>query len=498
MCQLMIFTQIGIANDNSSKTSTENKNQTPEGSPSNAKNTDATVHETVLPEKKTIRNTIRLKGYIEDPSAVSFSIDTQNWTDLRVSSPPLHGKTVKKNEILMKLDVHKIRNHIQVLSHDLTMIDLNKEILEAEIRLAEELAPLEQDEINRLEKYVNEDHHRYKDIYLPFDRRSAEMNLKRYEENLAYTAEELNQLKKMYEADDLTEETEEIILQRAQNQYERAKFSLEAAKIRNEEFLQIQLPRGKIAADTNFNREKLSIKTTRKIKPNELSRRKLEGKKLLEERKQFAITKSKFEKDLKIVESLKSPCNGILFWGTFERGKWSGGHSLKTKLRKGGMLKPHEDILTICPGKKIHARFDLPEKDLHQVTIGTKSELTLTASDDSKIQSSIKSISKTPVQPGVYDLLADIVLPKGFIPPIPGSACSLECVTYYREDAITLPSSVIRAEDHYPKTKFVYILNKNGKQQKRKIEIGKKSGESVEILSGIRMGMKVLKNKPAQ
>ena len=83
------------------------------------------------------------------------------------------------------------------------------------------------------------------------------MSLKTSEQYLAYAAEELNQLKKMYEADDLTEETEEIILQRAQYQYERAKFSYEAAKIRNEEAIEFQLPRGKTATDSNFNREKI-------------------------------------------------------------------------------------------------------------------------------------------------------------------------------------------------------------------------------------------------
>ena len=58
-----------------------------------------------------------------------------------------------------------------------------------------------------------------------------------------------------------------------------AKFSHEAAKIRNEETLQFQLPRGKTATDNNFNREKLSLQTLRKIKPAELNRKKLEGRK---------------------------------------------------------------------------------------------------------------------------------------------------------------------------------------------------------------------------
>ena len=454
------------------------------------------ITETVVPVKKTIRNTITLKGFIEDPDAIPISIDTQSWADLRVSVPPKHGKEVKKGEIIMELDMDKIRTHLQFLSHDLNILDLNKEILQAEIKLAEELAPLEKAELDRFEKYVKEDYSRYKDIYLPFDKRSAAMSLKSSEQYLAYAAEELNQLKKMYEADDLTEETEEIILQRAQYQYERAKFSHEAAKIRNEETLQVQLPRGKTATDNNFNREKLSLQTLRKIKPAELNRKKLEGKKMIEERKQFAINKEKIEMDLKQMHPIKSPSHGLLFWGTFDRGKWSGGATLKSKLRKGGTIKAYEDFITICPSKRLRARLNLPEKNLHQVKVGNEAELSLASADDSKMPASIKDISKSPVMPGIFDLSADILLPKGFIPPVPGSACTLECVTYYREDAITLPSSVIHTEENDPESNFIYIVNKNGKNLKKAIEVGRKSGESVEILSGVRLGMKVLKNKP--
>jgi multidrug efflux pump subunit AcrA (membrane-fusion protein) len=70
-------------------------------------------------------------------------------------------------------------------------------------------------------------------------------------------------------------------------------------------------------------------------------------------------------------------------------------------------------------------------------------------------------------------------------------------VTYLRKDAITLPSYVIHSETDDAESKYIYILNKKGKCQKKAIEIGKKSGDVVEILSGVRMGMKVLKDKPS-
>ena len=110
---------------------------------SSTKQQPSDVPDIILPVKKTIRNTITLKGFIEDPDAVPISIDTQSWADLRVSIPPIHGKEVKKGDIIMELDMEKIRSHIQFLNHDLNILDINKEILQAEIKLAEELAPLE-------------------------------------------------------------------------------------------------------------------------------------------------------------------------------------------------------------------------------------------------------------------------------------------------------------------------------------------------------------------
>ena len=72
----------------------------------------------------------------------------------------------------------------------------------------------------------------------------------------------------------------------------------------------------------------------------------------------------------------------------------------------------------------------------------------------------------------------------------------MECVTYLNKDAITLPFSTIHSESDNPDSKYIYYLTKNGKHRKKAIEVGRKSGDIVEILSGIHMGMKILKGKP--
>ena len=85
-----------------------------------------------------------------------------------------------------------------------------------------------------------------------------------------------------------------------------------------------------------------------------------------------------------------------------------------------------------------------------------------------------------------------------FLEPVPGAECTLERVTYHKLGAITLPDSVIHEEDHDSDKKYIYFLNKNGKSIKRFIKIGEKTGDLVEIISGVKMNMKVLRNKPSK
>ena len=60
---------------------------------------------------------------------------------------------------------------------------------------------------------------------------------------LEYVQEELKQLEKMYKADDLTEETEEIVLKRARNNVDQMKFFTEMVKYEHDRDKEIDLPR---------------------------------------------------------------------------------------------------------------------------------------------------------------------------------------------------------------------------------------------------------------
>ena len=65
-------------------------------------------YKTIKAVQKEIRVTLSLEGYFEDPDALPFSIDTTSWSEIKVLSPPVHGKRIQKGERLIEIDLEKI------------------------------------------------------------------------------------------------------------------------------------------------------------------------------------------------------------------------------------------------------------------------------------------------------------------------------------------------------------------------------------------------------
>ena len=255
------------------------------------------------------------------------------------------------------------------------------------------------------------------------------------------------------------------------------------------------VPREIISIEDAYDRKKLSMATIRKILPVELKKKKIELQKLEEERSKLLRIRKELEFDLKQM-SPHSPLAGILYWGTFKRGKWSGTTSFEPKLRKAGMVKPHEEFLTVSPNERTQVRIQLPEKYLDEVQSGMKGKIQRVTHTGQKLEASVTKIEEIPINPGLYDMKVEVVIPEDQNIPLPGTLAELKVVVYEQANAITLPSSAVFGEDSDPDSKFVYLPLKNGKAKKKKIEVGKRSGERIEILKGIRLGTKVLAEKP--
>ena len=111
------------------------------------------------------------------------------------------------------------------------------------VELLERSTPIRLEAAERAERRASEELKRFLTVGRDSFIESADFSLQSAKNYLDYQMEELKQLEAMYEADDLTEETEEIVLKRTRNSVESAKFSLERAKLYHDREMSMNLPR---------------------------------------------------------------------------------------------------------------------------------------------------------------------------------------------------------------------------------------------------------------
>ena len=150
---------------------------------------------------------------------------------------------------------------------DLRAVELDLGLARETLRVARELMPLDLAALERAHAQAKEDFERFVKVDRPHTEKSNVRSIKSANNYLLYAEEELKQLRKMYEADDLTEETEEIILKRAADAVERAKNSVESARLRADRSTKVTLPRTDVTHKDTERRKALDLEKGRKALP---------------------------------------------------------------------------------------------------------------------------------------------------------------------------------------------------------------------------------------
>lgn len=208
---------------------------------SDADDDDADDEEKGKKEKKP--SGVSLKGSFIASDETKVARQLKEWTEMRVISAVEHGQRVRKGDVLVELETDKIDLAITDLKYDLELSEISLRLAEKALELLRRTTPMTRELAERSERRATEDLKRFLTLDREASKKSYDFSLRNAENYLAYQSEELKQLEQMYEADDLTEETEEIILKRTRDSVETAKFSLQRA-IRSHAFgNEIELPR---------------------------------------------------------------------------------------------------------------------------------------------------------------------------------------------------------------------------------------------------------------
>src|SRR6185503_3978136 len=176
--------------------------------------------ETYRISKETLRLELAVTGVLEAEKKSEVTLEPEAWAGFVVKKAVEHGERVKKDEPIIVFETDKIDEEIRDLKAGRELALLAIKQAGDDLRWLKDTTPLDLAAALRAKASADEDLKRFLEVDAPLMEKSARNSVKQAQFSLEYAMEELKQLEKMYKADELVEDSEEIILTRARRDVE--------------------------------------------------------------------------------------------------------------------------------------------------------------------------------------------------------------------------------------------------------------------------------------
>ena len=439
---------------------------------------------------------IDLDGSFESRNMTEIIFHPEEWTSFTVVQAVEHGARVKKGDVLIEFDSEKIDKAIADLRTEQQIAELALKQADDQLSVLEKSTPLDLEASQRSKRLAEEDQKNYQDVIRPNAIKEADKYVKFSHQYLDYDREELEQLEKMYKADDMTEETEKIVLKRARDTVERAEFQVEQEEIQRDQLLKYRIPRMDEQIKENVERRTLAWSKDRVELPLALDKQRLD---VAKQKVQIARSKEKLKNLLADQElmKIKAPSDGYVYYGRCQRGKFTEITSLTELLRRGGSAMPHHVLMTIVEPRPLFIHSTVSEDRLQYIRNGMDGKASPTGYPDIKLDVTVDEVGKVPISMGSFDLQFSLDLEDQVSKVIlPGMACKIKLTPYSKSDALIVPPKLVSTDPLDDEKHFVYLQTKDGKAEKHEVTIGKQNDKQMEILKGLSEGDKILLEPP--
>jgi len=428
---------------------------------------------------------VEIDGTFESTRMSEISLSPKAWSDLTVVETVAHGTLVKKGDVLVRLKTEDLKEQIRELELARPGAELALKIAEEEFIALERSTPLQLKAARDAKTRAEEDLVYYEKVTKPQNIDSAHWNVKSSEFSLEYNQEELDQLRKMYAADDLTEETEEIIVKRAEYSVESSRRSLESTRRRSDRSLTTTIPRDHADQRQQLEQQIINWKKAESTLPETLKKARLDLAAQRRGLEKSARKLAELKSDL-IAMTVTSPHDGVAYYGAATRGKWLTTANIEKKLRPSGKLMPHEIIITVVQTSPLQIRTAIAEAQLPNLELGQSAKVIPTSNPDAKFDAKLKTLSYVPLAGNTFD--AVFGMPKKPVANLfPGMTCKLKIELYKNPKALTVPKAAVKGEGNDR-----HVILSDGK--KRPVKVGKSNSTHTEITSGLKAG-DVIKSK---
>lgn len=418
-----------------------------------------------------------------------MSLDPQSWTEFKILDLKDHGAAVKKGESVVKLDVEGIERK---MADDVTAASLRGLGLANAERELKDLEKATEWRLATAEKTfqrTKKDYQYFKETGRALAEERAKRSLDRAKRMLEYQQEELKQLLKMYEEDDLTEETEEIILKRQRASVDSAKFAYKEAQLQHAWAMEESIPRS--AADWEQTLlDAQMVYDTAKVKiPRALEEKRLEVKKLRVADARAREAEAEVVADRALMDQ-KSPVDGRVFHGEIAKGRWSIGQTAKF-MKQGGLIPVRTGYATVVPdGTPLELHGFVDESVILRLKAGQKGQATPAAAPKNPLPVTVASVAPCPEPDGKFHVALRLDPAPKDLALVTGMKAKAKLVTYEQEEALAVPA---KAVEQAPDGSFlVKVKLADGESEKRPVTLGQESEGMIEVLSGLEAGQVVI------
>jgi hypothetical protein len=353
-------------------------------------------------EKKPEKKELKLAGVFVSEDVTEVILRPEAWSSLKVKEAIAHGTQVGSEDVILQLETEDIDRKIEDLRRSQYAASLSLKLAQEELEFADKTFPMDRKITERTRQHAQEDLDYYLKVTLPNSKESAARSLQNSKYRLEYVTEELDQLTQMYKEDDLTEETEEIILLRAKRDVEEMKQFVERSEERTKRTLTVDIPRQKV--QTEEKTQKTLLETEKSLASQEINMRRkqhdLDQQQITFDRAQEELEELVQDRNLLTVTA---PKEGIVYYGQASRGKWAQVATMDKALRPGGSVNANQVIMSIVNPGPVSLLIDVPEDKLKDLAVGLEGHVVPKAFPDVKIPAKVASISLVPISPGTFD-----------------------------------------------------------------------------------------------
>jgi multidrug efflux pump subunit AcrA (membrane-fusion protein) len=359
-----------------------------------------------------------VEGYLQPVDPLEVRLRPKAYTgDLTIVSIAANGASVKSGDALLQIDPEPLNRQLAAAKNDLLVARANVDKAEADAKIAEQSDKLALRQQVDATKQADDAVKWWGTVDGPQLVMQQELGLKVAQAAVDDQQDELNQLKKMYKSEELTNATADIVVKRALRSLDQSKAQLAMTQQQAEKFKSYQYPIEK--------QKPLDGQISARLALEQLHDAQLQAAVV---RKAGLVTAhaalddaqrkvSDLQSDLENL-TFGAPWAGVVAYGSFTQG---GFQADPKALRSGEKVVPQQVLLTLYNPAKLAAHVELPEAKFAGLAPGAAATVRSEAFPDVTMQgiceASIRTPSTTGNGPAGYSETVDLQDPSPQLAP---------------------------------------------------------------------------------